>query len=139
MTTPIPSAAQIVKLRRMIAETASTTYTANELSGYIALYPLPYKDANGLWLDSDDTGWVATWDLAAAAADIWSEKAGAIADRFDFSGDGASHSVSQQVEHYQKMARYWNARRAMRKVATRPEPHAADDVLWLGNMAESRD
>ena len=46
-----------------------------------------------------------TYDLYGAAADIWRQKAAHVADRFDFSADGASFKASQLVAQYTEMAR----------------------------------
>ncbi len=45
-----------------------------------------------------------TYDVYAAAADIWRQKAAHVADRFDFSADGASFKASQLVAQYERMA-----------------------------------
>ena len=42
--------------------------------------------------------------MYAAAADVWGQKAGHVADRFDFTADGASFKASQLVEQYNRMA-----------------------------------
>lgn len=44
------------------------------------------------------------YDVYAAAADVWSQKAGHVADRFDFTADGASFKASQLVAQYERMA-----------------------------------
>ena len=46
-----------------------------------------------------------TYDLWGAAADIWRQKAAHVADRFDFTADGASFKASQLVAQYTDMAR----------------------------------
>ena len=45
-----------------------------------------------------------SYDVYAAAADIWEMKAAHVAERFDFTADGASFKVSQLVAQYEKQA-----------------------------------
>ena len=130
------TAAQIAQLRRMVAETTATvTYSDTYLTTYIEAHPM--YDERGeepyTW-DSSTTpptkvvnlDWIATYDLNAAAADIWDEKAAEVADQFDFSADGASHSLSQKYEHYQRRAAYYRARRATRSITLIMQPHVED-------------
>ena len=44
------------------------------------------------------------YDPYLAAAEVWEYKAANVADRFDFTADGASFKVSQLVDHYQRQA-----------------------------------
>jgi len=132
------TAAQIAQLRRMVNEPTATVYTEGVLSEYIARYPMldergekpytwetttspPTQEAN------DD--WIPTYDLAAAAADIWSEKAAAPAEDFDTNADGASLARSQAYEQAMKQARYWRSRRAAGTVTLYPEPRPDADEL----------
>ena len=142
------TAAQVARLRRMVAEATTDTYSDDDLEGYIEAYPLVDErgEAPYSWDTSTDPptqeateGWIPTYDLNAAAADIWEEKAAGIADRYDFSADGQSYSRSQAVDHAQRMARYYRAKRAPRTITQRPEPHASTEVEWLGNAAEGDD
>lgn len=45
-----------------------------------------------------------SYDVYAAAGDIWRQKAAQVADRFDFTADGSSFKVSQLVTQYEKQA-----------------------------------
>ncbi len=45
-----------------------------------------------------------SYDVYAAAADIWQAKAAHVAERFDFSADGASFSASKLIDQYERMA-----------------------------------
>ncbi len=76
------TAAQIAQLRRMVAEPTDATYDDMALAGYI---------------EAHDRG-EAGYDLHAAAADIWEEKAAALAGNMDFTADGATHHLSQQYQ-----------------------------------------
>lgn len=48
-----------------------------------------------------------SYDVYAAAAEVWRMKAASVADRFDFQADGANFKASQLLEHCQKMADYY--------------------------------
>ena len=80
------TATMIASVRRMTAEPTATTYTDTILSAYIEAYPL--HDADGLAFD--DTNWTATYDLNAAAAGIWLEKAASVANE--------SYDIQERVE-----------------------------------------
>ena len=127
------TAAQIQQLRRMVAEPTATTYTDDAVAVYIERYAL--LDANGkepFTLDAsttpptwdENTSWIPTYDLAAAAADMWAEKAALLAANYDFSADGGQFTRSQAYEQTMKQSRYWAARRRAVGVRTHmwPEP-----------------
>lgn len=108
------TAADIASLRRMVADTGTPSeYSDDDLRACIERYPLP--DAAGR--QPGVAGWVATYDLHAAAADIWQQKAGALAGCYDFDADGARFARSQAYEHALTMARHYRARRAARAVS----------------------
>lgn len=103
------SAAEVVRLRRMVAESDdSNGYTDAVLEDAIERYPL--LDADGL--EPTDAEWTATYDLNAAAAEVWGEKSAALSGSFDFSADGASFTRSQAHMQALKMQRHYAARRA---------------------------
>lgn len=64
-------------------------------------------DLNGLAPPA--TGYTATWNLRAAAAEAWLWKAGKVADRYDFSSDVHSHSRDQLIKHCTEMAALYGA------------------------------
>lgn len=113
------SATQIATVRRMIAEPTTTTYTDAIVTAAIESHPL--FDENGeepTYLDystepptataNDD--WIPTYDLNAAAADLWEQKAASLAANFDFSADGGSYQRSQAYEMAMKQARHFRSR-----------------------------
>ena len=102
------TAEQVSRMRRMCAEPEITTYMDSDLAAVIESHPL--TDSEGR--DPTHTEWVATYDMHAAATDIWQEKAAALASAFDFGADGGTYSRSQLQENALKQARYHNARRA---------------------------
>lgn len=134
-----PTADMIAQLRRMAAEPiTSDTYTQADLSAIIARYPL--NDTAGL--TPTDTLWAGNWDLNRAAADVWDEKAAAVASAFDFAADGGDYKRSQLYAQYAQSARRYRAKRqtgALVLVAT-PAPAAAPGLdEWLGNAPEDDD
>jgi hypothetical protein len=123
------SAADIVRLRRMVAEPTTTTYSDAILTEIIERYPL--LDADGLAWDDDD--WVAVYDANASAAEVWAEKAAALTGSFDFAADGASFTRSQAYAQAAKQQRYYAARRAPGTITmVRP---AETDVLETEDVA----
>ena len=108
------TAEMVARLRRMVNEASDTTYSDSDLESYIEAYPL--IDAVGeVPLLTDGTSnpdWTPNYDLNAAAADIWSEKAGALAGNYDFSTQGQSFQRSQAFAAAIQAARYYRSRRA---------------------------
>lgn len=51
-----------------------------------------------------------SYDVYRAAGEIWEMKAASVAERFDFSADGASFKVSQLVAQYERMAERMRSR-----------------------------
>lgn len=124
------AAADIARLRRMVAEPGTATYSDSALVTTISSYPLP--DISGEWplltSGSANTDWTATYDLAAAAADVWEEKAGAIAGNFNFTADGATFNKLEVTKTYERQARKWRSRRAIgnHTLITYPAPTVQD-------------
>lgn len=124
------TAAQIAQVRRMTGEVGSATYTDADIQAYIEAHPLEDARGEGPWVESTATpgtleanpDWTATYDLNAAAADIWEEKAAVPAGDYDFQADGGSYSRSQAYEQAMKQARHFRSRRSFRTVTMRPEP-----------------
>lgn len=142
--------AQITQLRRMIAEPTEDTYSDTLLSAAIEEHAL--VDERGqlptLW-DTTTTPpsttvnpyWVPTYDLAATAADIWLEKAAALANRIDLLADGSRYSSSQLYEHAQRQARFYASRRAKTSKALIPTQltsgiYNVRRPSWVGNLPE---
>lgn len=66
---------------------------------------------------AENPAWLPTYDLHAAAEDVWSRRAAQLAPDYDFSADGASLSRSQRFEHANQRAAYHAARKRARVVA----------------------
>jgi hypothetical protein len=126
----------------MVAEPTVTTYTDVLIQGYIEGYPL--TDENGeepkipirdmvrpvvivAYQDVLDLGanpdWIATYDLNAAAADIWEEKAAAVASDYTFSADGGHYLRSDVYEQFMKQARHYRSRASIKTIKGKPQPH----------------
>lgn len=143
------TAAQILQVRRMTDEPTTTTYADATIQAFIEQYPLldergekpyvwdtstspPTQDAN------DD--WIATYDLNAAAAVIWEEKAAAVAEDYDFSADGGNYSRSQVNTQFLQMAAMYRSRRASKSLRMYIEPKPTEtERVWVGNLAEKED
>jgi hypothetical protein len=144
------TADQIAELRRMTAEPTITPYSHDILEAIIERYPR--LDANGedpyTWdktttppTQTANPKWSPTYDLNAAAADVWNEKASATAADFDFSADGGNYHRSQRFEQYMKQARYYRSR-ASAKTGTLhkwPKETGPRDFPWIGNLPEDDD
>lgn len=143
------TAAQIARVRRMVNEPDDTTYDDEAIQGYIEDYPLldergeepytwdtstqpPTQDAN------DD--WIPTYDLNAAAADIWEEKAGVVAQDYAFNADGGQYSRNQVYEQYMRNVAHYRSKRSVGTITatTWPPPRVCDQRSWIGNLAEDR-
>lgn len=112
------SETDIRRLRRMVAELDDTTYNDDDIARYLEAWPL--VDSRGR--NSDDGNWTEAYDLHAAAAEIWDEKAASVADKHDFSADGANIQSSQLYEHCLKQSKHHRAlqkAQVKRQVTTR--------------------
>jgi hypothetical protein len=113
------TAAMIAELRRMVAEPTADIYSDTLIQGFIERYPM-LDDAGEepyVWSDadppirSDNADWTPTYNLNLAAADIWEEKAAAVAAQYDFRAGQSSYTQSQLQTQYLQMAeRYRNKR-----------------------------
>jgi hypothetical protein len=139
---------QKAELRRMVAEPATTTYSDELIAGFIERYPCldergeqPYTwDTSTQPPTQDDNeSWIPTYDLHAAAADIWEEKAAALATQFDFASDEQSFKRSQQYEMAMKQARNHRSRRRPKTFSGVAWPRKSDSAVWIGNLPESDD
>lgn len=99
----------IAKLRRMVDESGTATYTDAILADYV----------KNCWLNDDQgygpesSSWTPAYDLCRAASEIWTEKAAALSMAYDQSADGAELTRSQMFMQAKKMAMYYTARMAV--------------------------
>jgi len=132
---------QVVRLRRMVAESDTATYTDTDLRGYIERYPLvdglgneptePSETDPVTLVENPD--WTATYDLNAAAADVWNEKAAALAGNYDFATQGQSFQRSQAYANYMRQAQCYRARRAIGTIMLQTIPKPEDASSDLSN------
>jgi len=132
----------------MVAEPTEATYTDEALASAIEVYPLldPLGLAPYTWDYSttppsqlaQDT-WIPTYDLHAAAAQVWQEKASLHAGNFDFAADGASFSRSQAYEMAMKQSRHHAARRAPTTLTQIMEPRRTGGEAYPANAPELED
>ena len=109
----------IARLRRMVDEPDSTTYTVADLVCYLMRHakkdihgemPMQAASAGGVELNDD---WVTSFDLNAAAGDIWEEKAAVEAAGTDFVSGRSRHMLSQKHKNMMARARrFWSLRTA---------------------------
>jgi len=141
------TAAQIARLRRMVGEPTDATYDDDAISDAIERYrlideqgELPYTLDTSTQppTEDDNEDWIPTYDLNAAAADIWAEKAAGVSGDFDFSADGGRYTRSQVYEQYMKQSRYYRARRSAATIRMHKSPEEGEDVrYWIANLPES--
>lgn len=140
------TAAQIAQVRRMVAEPTTTTYSDALITTYIERYPHldeqgqePYtlSSATPPAQEANDN-WIPTYDLNAAAADIWEEKAALWVDKYDFSADGGNYSRSQTYQMMMKQCRFYRARRlpSTARMHKWPDEKTNRDTVWVGNLPE---
>ena len=145
MTVP---ASTLARVRLMVHEPTDSTYSDAAIEERVIEHPLP--DSAGVVPGGE--GWVPTYDLYLAAADIWNEKAATLAGQFNFSADGASFQVNQayanalqMVNHYTELStkalkRSRGSRKATsHKLIANPPPRDAPGYYpnaWIGNLPE---
>lgn len=122
---------EIDRVRRMVDEPTVDTYVDDDIQAAIERYPtiddlgtdpyeVDYSTTPPTRSIRDD--WIPTYDLHAAAAEIWEEKAALLAEDYDFKADGASYERSQAHEQAKKQARYHLSRRKAGTVKLHPQP-----------------
>jgi len=119
------TAAQIARVRRMTNEPTTSPYADADIQAYIEAYPV--VDSTGK--SSDETDWTATYDLHAAASNIWEEKAALVQAKHDFSADGASYSSDQMYINAMDQARYHAARARVKVKENFKRPVEAVDTM----------
>ena len=141
----------VARLRRMVDEPGTDTYTDDDLQAVIEEYPLidergeePYAwdTSTSPPTQDDNEDWIETYDINAAAAEIWEEKAAAVAEDYDFSADGGRYSRSQVYEQCMRNAARFRSKRSLKTITATiwPEPSGVvGSREWVGNLAEERD
>jgi hypothetical protein len=128
------TAAMILQVRGWVNEPDDTTYDDDAITVFIERYPLldergevPYTwDTSTPPVQEANEDWIPTYDLHAAAADVWTEKATIVAADFDFQADGGNYSRSQVYEAYMSLARHHQARRKPGVITLHMHPKETD-------------
>jgi len=129
------TAAMAARLRRMVDESTEATWDDDAIDDYIERYPLidvlgtdpqdiDYTTSPPTISEQDE--WIPTYDLHAAAADIWEEKAATVADEFDFKADGGSFTRSQKAETYLGKSRFHASKRSAKTITLLVEPRIVE-------------
>jgi hypothetical protein len=82
--------------------------------------------------------WIPTYDLYAAAADIWQQKAATVAADYQFSSDDQSFSRQQVFDQYMAQVRFCRSR-SMTKTMTQLPKEMDQQPVWIGNLPEPGD
>jgi hypothetical protein len=139
------TAAMIAQVRRMVWEPTTNTYDDAAIQAAIEAYPLMDErgEAPYTWDETTppptktaNANWVATYDLHAAAADLWEEKAAVFAAQHDFSADGGNYSRSQVYQQMMAQVRHHRARRAAKTMTGVMWPRENSKTPWIGNLPE---
>lgn len=148
------NAAHIAEVRRMVAEPdGSGGYTDAVLATLIEKYGLVDKygqsstylqmpgSAATSAVENDNPMWIPTYDLNAAAAQIWEEKAAAVAADFDFDADGGDYKRSQKHYQFLAQARYYAARRSPQTITLLkyPDERLLGYQKWVINLSNPED
>lgn len=140
------TAEQIAQVRRMTNEPTTEVYSDAAITSLIAAYPItdelgvdPYywDYSNGTPVKTTTEGWIETYNLNAAAADIWQEKAAKVAEYFDFSADGGNYSRSQAYNQYMQMAAFYRKRAGVSTIKQIKKPDETQNAVWIGNLRET--
>ena len=93
---------------------------------------------------TDGTAYYLTgrsYDVYAAAAEVWRMKAAAVAGRFDFTADGASFKASQLIAQYNKMSEQCSSLATFGAGAAglRSSTMVRDDLAFDGHVSAFQD
>lgn len=136
------TAAMVTELRRMIDEPETTTYDDDALETYIESYAvLDVLGTKPTDVDystepptlSEKAEWIPTYDLHAAAADIWLEKSAVVAEDYNVSADGSTLNRGDVQKQYKEQSRIHRARRRVGTMTLRVEPRTSPDTEGVVN------
>ena len=124
------TANDIKRLRSMINEPTSVTYTDADLTTLIENAAIP--DNTGKF--PSETDWIPTYNIYKVAADIWLEKAAKVADEFDFDADGGSFQRSQKQKMAMKQASFFESRSNALSLQMKRYPITHAGVFGWGDL-----
>lgn len=110
-----------IALVRSRCNVTTDEYSDAALAAYIERYPLfdargeapvKYDLSASPPTQSQNENWIPTYDLNLACADVWEEKAAALAGEYDFASDDQRFNRSQIHTQALKMVRYFRSKRA---------------------------
>jgi hypothetical protein len=142
------STEDVRRLRRMMGDREGQRYTDADLAEAIESHPtVDTRGTNPTVVDyttnpptrRENPAWMPVYDLNAAAAELWEERASELSGNFDFRTDaGEQFSRSQAFEHAQERARHFRARRVpgTMTAAKYPREGDLDNTPWIGNLPE---
>lgn len=144
--------AMIAQVRRWTHEPEGeeAAYSDEDIAAVIELYPLiDERGVQPYWWDTSvappeqvpTTGWINTYDLHAASAHIWEEKAAALSVEIDCQTDGQfgriTKPLTQKRDFALVQARYHNGRRSMKTTTAIAWPSRYRmGNNYIGNLAE---
>lgn len=88
------------------------------LADALGRQPYAYDESTTPPTQEENTSWVPTYDLNAAAADIWEEIAAGYVGEFDFSTTDQRFDRSQKHAQAMKQVRYYRSRRVPTSIVT---------------------
>ena len=140
------TATQIAEIRRLVNEPTDSVYTDNLIKAIIENYPkidelgtdpYYYVYVDGVQTKTTTTGWIPTYDIYAAASQIWYEKAATFAGSFDFNADGGDYTQSQEYTHAKSMGDNFMARSSIKTIHQFVAiDEAPANLSWIGNLPE---
>ena len=131
------TSAMVAELRRMTDEPEEATYDDDLLETIIERYPVQDILGTEPWewdgttsppTASENDDWIPTYDLHAAAADIWQEKSATVAEDYNFTADGSTLSRGDVQKQYMNQSRHHLSRRKIKTMRTFVTPRVSPNV-----------
>lgn len=115
--------AMLAKLTRLGAANSAPVLSPVTLGEVLDSYAI----ADPLGVPPDTTGWVPTYDINGALAEVWREKAGLVAGDFTFQADDLSVSKGDLLAHMLAMETKY-ASMALTDATTRASSRSASTL-----------
>lgn len=107
MATPVPSATAIARLKRVTAATVDPKMQDADIVDALVQYAL--VDSAGVL--PGDAGWLETYDLNGAAAEVWGWKEAAASAMVAINADGSQLNLAQITDHCRSQKLYYQNQR----------------------------